>query len=194
MTKDTQRGSRSKSSAGWLREHEQDLYVQRARREQVRSRATYKLEEIDQRDRLFRPGMVVVELGAAPGGWTEYAAARVLEAGKGKSGRVIASDILPMDGIAGVEFFQGDFTEERVVADILNAMGGSRADLVLSDMAPNLSGVVATDQARAMYLAELALDLAEQLLRPQGDFVTKLFQGTGFEPVSYTHLTLPTKA
>ncbi len=153
-----------------------DPFVQRARKEDYRSRAVYKLIEIDERDQLLSPGLTVVELGAAPGGWTQY-----LERKLGGRGRIIATDILPMDHLGEVEFIQGDFTEDAVLDQIVASLGDSRADLVLSDMAPNMSGVASSDQARAMYLAELALDMARQLLRPGGHFVTKLFQGAGFE-------------
>ena len=168
--------ARSKTSGRWLQEHENDKYVQRSRKEGYRSRASYKLLELDKKDRLFRPGMLVVDLGAAPGGWTQVAAERV-----GDSGRVVASDILPMDGVAGVDFIQGDFTEESVLEAILETLGGSRADLVISDMAPNMSGMKAVDQPRAMYLVELAVDMAYNVLNPGGVFVAKVFQGEGFD-------------
>lgn len=165
---------RSKSSQRWLREHFDDAFVARARQEGYRSRAVYKLAEIDRRDRLFRPGMRVVDLGAAPGGWSQYAADRV-----GPSGRVVSSDLLAMDPIPGVEIVTGDFREEVVLRQILDALGEDRADLVLSDIAPNLSGVDAVDQPRAIYLAELALDLAAGILKPNGAFLVKAFQGQG---------------
>jgi 23S rRNA (uridine2552-2'-O)-methyltransferase len=167
---------RSKSSKRWLAEHFSDEYVLRAQREGRRSRASYKLEEIDQRDQLLRPGVTVVDLGAAPGGWSELAAARL--AGRG---RVIATDILPMEPLAGVEFLQGDFTEDEVLAELGGRLAGAPVDLVLSDMAPNLSGEGDVDQARAMHLAELALDLALAVLRPGGDLLVKAFQGAGYE-------------
>ncbi|HEB58750.1 MAG TPA: 23S rRNA (uridine(2552)-2'-O)-methyltransferase RlmE [Gammaproteobacteria bacterium] len=167
---------RSKSSHRWLREHFDDAWVKRAQKEGYRSRAVYKLQEIDERDRLIRPGMTIVDLGAAPGGWSQYAAKRL----NGR-GRVIALDILPMDSIAGVEVLEGDFTEQAALDDLLALLGDSRVDLVLSDMAPNLSGNRVVDQPRAMYLAELALDLAERVLRPGGDFLTKVFQGEGID-------------
>lgn len=166
--------ARSKSSGRWLQEHEKDVYVLRARKEGYRSRASYKLLELDTKDRLFRAGMVVVDLGAAPGGWSQIAAQRV-----GDRGRVIASDILAMDSIAGVDFIQGDFTEDSVFNEILAVLGDDRADLVISDMAPNMSGMKAVDQPRAMYLMELAVDMARQVLKPGGVFVAKLFQGEG---------------
>lgn len=168
--------ARSKSSSRWLQEHERDAYVQRARAEGYRSRASYKLLELDGKDRLFKPGMTVVDLGAAPGGWSQVAAQKV-----GDRGRVIASDILPMDSIAGVDFVVGDFTEESVFEEILAVLGEDRADLVISDMAPNMSGVKGVDQPKAMYLVELAVDMARQVLKPGGAFVAKVFQGEGFD-------------
>jgi len=169
--------ARSKSSKRWLQEHFSDQYVKQSQKDGYRSRASYKLLEIDQKDRLFRPGMTVVDLGAAPGGWSQVAAQRV-----GDSGRVIASDILEMDAMAGVHFIQGDFTEQAVFDSLLALIGDTPVDLVISDMAPNMSGVDAVDQPRAMYLVELALDMAAQILRPGGCFVAKVFQGEGFEP------------
>lgn len=166
------------SSKAWLKEHREDPYVQQAQREGYRSRACYKLLELQQRDRLFRPGMTVLDLGSAPGGWSQVAARLV-----GHSGRVVASDILPMDSIAGVEFIQGDFTEEAVFRQILAAVSGLPVDLVMSDMAPNMSGMNAVDQPRSIYLVELALDLARQVLAPGGVFVSKVFQGEGFDAV-----------
>ncbi len=165
---------RSKSSQRWLREHFDDPFVARAQQEGYRSRAVYKLTEIDQRDHLLRPGLRVVDLGAAPGGWSQYAAERV-----GRSGCVVASDILPMDPIPGVDIVTGDFHEESVLNSILARLGDEPADLVLSDIAPNLSGTDAVDQPRAMYLCELALDLAVRVLKPNGAFLVKLFQGQG---------------
>jgi 23S rRNA (uridine2552-2'-O)-methyltransferase len=168
--------ARSKSSSRWLQEHEKDHYVQLARKEGYRSRASYKLLELDAKDRLFRPGMVVVDLGAAPGGWSQIAAQRV-----GHHGRVIASDILAMDAIAGVEFVEGDFTEQGVLDEILATVGDGLADLVICDMAPNMSGMKGVDQPRAIYLVELAVDMARQVLKPNGTFVAKVFQGEGFD-------------
>jgi 23S rRNA (uridine2552-2'-O)-methyltransferase len=168
--------ARSKSSGRWLREHFDDVFVHRARQEGYRSRAVYKLEEIDRRDRLLRPGMTVVDLGAAPGGWSQYAA-RVL----GGKGRVIALDILPMDPLPDVEVVQGDFREEEVLQAVLTRLGGRTVDLVMSDMAPNISGMSAVDQPRAMYLGELTLELAREVLKPGGDLLMKVFQGEGFE-------------
>lgn len=164
------------SSKAWLQEHRDDPYVKRAQRDGYRSRACYKLLELQERDRLLRPGMTVVDLGSAPGGWSQVAADLV-----GHHGRVIASDILPMDPLAGVTFLRGDFTEEPVFAQLLAEVGAVGADVVLSDMAPNMSGMPAVDQPRAMYLVELALDLALRVLRPGGTFVSKVFQGEGFE-------------
>ena len=164
------------SSKAWLKEHRDDPYVQQAQREGYRSRACYKLLELQERDKLIRPGMTVLDLGSAPGGWSQVAVALV-----GHSGRVIASDILPMDTIAGVDFIQGDFTEEEVFEQLLAALAGTPVDLVISDMAPNMSGLNAVDQPRSIYLVELALDMARQVLAPGGAFVSKVFQGEGFD-------------
>ncbi|AQA19956.1 23S rRNA (uridine(2552)-2'-O)-methyltransferase [Halioglobus japonicus] len=164
------------SSKAWLKEHRDDPYVQQAQREGYRSRACYKLLELQEKDRLIRPGMTVVDLGSAPGGWSQVAADLV-----GHNGRVVASDILHMDNLAGVEFIQGDFTEEAVFEEILAAIGDAPVDLVVSDMAPNMSGVTAVDQPRSMYLVELALDMARNVLAPGGSFVAKVFQGEGFD-------------
>jgi len=168
--------ARSKTSAGWLKEHVDDHWVQQAQKDGYRSRAAYKLTEIDDKDRLLKPGMTVIDLGSAPGGWSQVAAARLQGQGK-----VLASDILPMDALADVEFIQGDFTEDAILDDILRAMNNQQADLVISDMAPNLSGMNAIDQPKAMYLVELALDLAQQVLRPGGDYLAKVFQGEGYD-------------
>ena len=168
--------ARSKSSQGWLKEHFADPYVKMAQKDGYRSRASYKLLEIQEKDRILRPGNTVIDLGAAPGGWSQVTS-RVL----GEKGRLIASDILEMDSIPDVTFIQGDFTEEAVLAQILEAVGNNPVDLVISDMAPNMSGVKTADQARAMYLCELALDLAGRVLRPGGDFLIKIFQGEGFD-------------
>ncbi|MBH2035446.1 MAG: 23S rRNA (uridine(2552)-2'-O)-methyltransferase RlmE [Pseudomonas sp.] len=168
--------ARSKTSQNWLREHFNDPYVKMAQKDGYRSRASYKLLEIQEKDRILRPGNTVIDLGAAPGGWSQVTS-RVL----GDKGRLIASDILEMDSIPDVTFIQGDFTEESVLAQILEAVGNHPVDLVISDMAPNMSGVKLADQARAMYLCELALDLAGQVLRPGGDFLIKIFQGEGFD-------------
>lgn len=170
------KSSRSKSSARWLQEHFNDAYVKRAQEDGWRSRASYKLLEIQEKDNLLRSGMRVVDLGAAPGGWTQVAA-EIL----GDSGRIVASDILPMDPVADATFVQGDFTEDAVLEKILNAIGSDQVDLVISDMAPNMSGASSVDQPKAMYLVELALDLARQVLRKDGVFLAKVFQGEGFE-------------
>ncbi len=164
------------SSKAWLKEHRDDEYVQRAQREGYRSRACYKLLELQERDRLFKPGMTVLDLGSAPGGWSQVAAQLV-----GHRGRVVASDILPMDSLAGVEFIRGDFTEDEVFQALLALIGDGPVDAVISDMAPNMSGMTAVDQPRSMLLAELALDMARQVLAPGGCFVAKVFHGEGFE-------------
>lgn len=168
--------ARSKSSGRWLREHFDDAWVKKSQSEGYRSRASYKLIELDKKDRLFRPGQLVVDLGAAPGGWTQVAMEKV-----GDSGMVLASDILPMDPIAGVTFVQGDFTEQSVLDELLLQLGDRRADVVISDMAPNMSGMAAVDIPSAMGLVELALDMARQVLKPGGVFVAKVFQGEGFD-------------
>ena len=168
--------TRSKSSGSWLREHFDDSYVQRAWAEGRRSRASFKLEEVQARDRLINKGDVVVDLGAAPGGWTELAARWV-----GMSGRVFALDLLPMDPVAHTQIIIGDFTEEIVLEKLMQALGDRRVDVVLSDMAPNMSGNRSIDQPRAMYLCELALDFARQTLNPGGSFFVKTFQGEGFD-------------
>ncbi|MDD5394543.1 MAG: 23S rRNA (uridine(2552)-2'-O)-methyltransferase RlmE [Thiothrix sp.] len=168
--------ARSKSSQRWLGEHFSDEYVKKAQQEGYRSRAVYKLKEIQEKDRILQPCMKVVDLGAAPGGWSQYATQVV-----GRKGRVVASDILPLDPLAFVEFVLGDFREEAVLAEILGLLGDDKADLVISDMAPNMSGVDAVDQPRAIHLCELALDMARQVLKPGGAFLVKLFQGDGSE-------------
>ena len=167
---------RSRSSARWLKEHFADPFVQRAQSEGWRSRAVFKLEEIDRRAKLLKPGAVCLDLGAAPGAWSQYSRQRV-----GEHGRVVATDILPMPEISGVEFVQGDFRDEAVFQAVLGLLPAGGLDLVLSDMAPNLSGVDAIDQPRAMYLAELALDMAERVLKPGGTALIKVFQGSGFQ-------------
>ena len=167
---------RSKSSNRWLREHFADPFVQRARNEGWRSRAVYKLQQIDQRERLLKAGAICLDLGAAPGAWSQYARRRV-----GRSGRVIASDILPMPELTGVEFVQGDFREEAVMRQLLALLPERPVDVVLSDMAPNLSGVDAIDQPRALDLAELALSLAQDVLKGGGAALIKVFQGAGVE-------------
>lgn len=168
--------ARSKSSGRWLDEHFSDPYVKRSQQQGYRSRASFKLLEIQRKDRLIKPGMTVLDLGAAPGGWSQIAAELV-----GKNGCVIASDILPMAPIEGVEFIQGDFTEDKVYQEILNQLDGRAPDLVISDMAPNMSGIKDVDQPRSMYLVELALDLAVQTLKPGGTLLSKVFQGEGFD-------------
>jgi 23S rRNA (uridine2552-2'-O)-methyltransferase len=168
--------SRSKSSSRWLKEHFDDEFVLRAQKEGYRSRAIYKLIEIQQKDHILKPGMTVIDLGAAPGGWSEYAVKQL-----GSKGRMIALDILPMEPLDGVEIIQGDFREDAVLEQLLAVMGGARADLVISDMAPNISGMEVVDIPRSYYLAELALDLARQVLKPGGGLLVKLFQGEGFD-------------
>ncbi|WP_087464380.1 23S rRNA (uridine(2552)-2'-O)-methyltransferase RlmE [Oleiphilus messinensis] len=168
--------ARSKSSGKWLKEHFSDQYVKQSQQDGYRSRASYKLVELLEKDKLIRPGMVVVDLGAAPGGWSQVAAERV-----GNNGVVIASDILPMDQLAGVEFIQGDFTEDVVFEQILSVIGNRPVDLVISDMAPNMSGMAAVDIPKSMYLVELAYDLATRVLTPGGAFLTKVFQGEGLD-------------
>lgn len=168
--------ARTKTSKKWLDEHVNDPYVKKAQIDGYRSRASYKLIEINEKDKLIRPGSVVMDLGSAPGGWSQVVAPWV-----GDHGRVIASDILPMDGIVGVTFIQGDLTEEAVYKQILSELNGEKADLVVSDMAPNLSGVNTTDQYSSIYLVELALDMARNVLKPGGSFCAKVFQGVGYE-------------
>ncbi len=170
------KNKRSASSGRWLKEHFDDKYVLEAQKRGYRSRAIFKLEEIQVKDKLLRQGMTVVDLGAAPGGWSQYAAEQV-----GESGQVIACDILPMDSLPGVSFLQGDFREEAVLDALLDRIGPSRVDIVMSDMAPNMSGNLASDQPRAMYLVELALDMCRQVLAQNGAFVVKVFQGEGFD-------------
>lgn len=167
---------RGKSSGRWLREHFSDPYVRRAQAEGRRSRAAFKLEQLDRAERLFPPGAVVVDLGAAPGGWSQYAARRL-----GGKGAVFALDLLPMDAIPGVTFLQGDFRERAVLDELLGRLSGRPADLVMSDMAPNISGVDVVDQARAAELESLALDFAHRVLGPEGVLVMKVFQGAGFQ-------------
>ena len=166
--------ARSKSSSRWLKEHFDDPYVKKAQRLGYRSRAVFKLVQLDEKYAFIKPGMRVLDLGAAPGGWSQYALEKV-----GDRGRVIASDILEIDPIQGLNFIQGDFCEDAIVEQILAALGEGGADLVISDMAPNMSGMSAVDQPRSMYLAELALDMAKQVLADGGVFLTKLFQGEG---------------
>jgi 23S rRNA (uridine2552-2'-O)-methyltransferase len=167
---------RSKSSDRWLKEHFRDPYVQKAQSGGWRSRAVFKLEELDQRERLLKPGSVCLDLGAAPGAWSQYARGRV-----GAKGRVIATDILPMEPLPGVEFVQGDFREQEVFDKLLALLPQGQVDVVLSDMAPPFSGIDAVDQPRSMHLAELGLDMARRVLKPGGDALIKVFQGSGFQ-------------
>jgi len=167
---------KSHSSKQWLRRHVNDPYVQRARKEGYRSRSAYKLTEIDERDKLLRTGQVIVDLGAAPGGWSQVAARRV-----GAAGKVVAIDLLEMDPVAGVIFVQGDFGTETGLDAVQAALQGHKADIVLSDMAPNMSGIAVSDQARAMHLAEIARDFALLQLKPEGAFLVKIFQGAGYD-------------
>ncbi|MDK2777743.1 MAG: 23S rRNA (uridine(2552)-2'-O)-methyltransferase RlmE [Pseudomonadota bacterium] len=168
--------ARSKTSADWLKEHVDDVYVQKAQQDGYRTRASYKLIELDEKDKLLKPGMTVIDLGAAPGGWSQVVTRRL-----NGSGVIIASDILPMDPIEDVNFIQGDFTEESVFDELMAVVDGRLVDLVISDMAPNMSGVASIDQPGSMYLVELALDMARQVLKPNGQFVAKVFQGEGFD-------------
>jgi len=167
---------RTKTSKQWMMEHVNDVYVQRAKAEGYRSRAAYKLIEVAARDKLLKPGMVVVDLGAAPGGWSQVAAAKT-----GAGGRVIAVDLLPMDSLRNVTFLQGDFRDEAVAQALERELAGRPIDLVLSDMSPNISGIALSDQARAMHLAELALEFAVKHLKPGGSLLVKVFQGSGFQ-------------
>lgn len=164
------------SSGRWLAEHHRDPYVKQAREAGYRSRAVFKLDQIQKKDRLIKPGMTIVDLGAAPGGWSQLCVKLL----KG-SGRIVALDILPMDPIEGVDFIEGDFREDSVIEQLALILAGERVDLVLSDMAPNISGIDASDQARAMYLVELALDFCQQALKPGGNLLIKVFQGEGFD-------------
>ena len=168
--------ARSKTSLGWLKEHFNDPYVKKAQKDGYRSRASYKLLEIQEKYRIIRPGMSVVDLGAAPGGWSQVTSRLI-----GGQGRLIASDILEMDSIPDVTFVQGDFTQDEVLEQILAAFGNSHVDLVISDMAPNMRGTPAVDIPKSMFLCELALDLATRVLKPGGDFLIKIFQGEGFD-------------
>jgi 23S rRNA (uridine2552-2'-O)-methyltransferase len=169
---------RSKSSSRWLAEHANDEFVKQAQKQGWRSRAVFKLSQIQEAERLLMPGMRCVDLGAAPGGWSQYAAKII-----GSKGRLVATDILPMDGIPGVDFVQGDFREPEVLQQLLQRVGADKVDLVLSDMAPNMAGIDAVDQPRSMYLAELALEFADRVLAPGGDLLVKLFQGEGFDQI-----------
>jgi 23S rRNA (uridine2552-2'-O)-methyltransferase len=164
-----------KKSKAWMHEHVNDPYVQQAQKEGWRSRAVFKLKEIDEKDHLLKPGMTVVDLGATPGSWCQYAIRRIQP-----SGRLIGLDLLPMDSLSGVDFIQGDFREQEILEQLESALAGRQVDLVLSDMAPNMTGIAATDSAQVMYLAELTLDFARQHLKPGGDLLVKVFQGAGF--------------
>ncbi|MBI1733157.1 MAG: RlmE family RNA methyltransferase [Gammaproteobacteria bacterium] len=166
----------SKGSKRWLKEHARDAFVKQARRSGFRSRAACKLQELDEREKLLKPGQTVVDLGAAPGSWSQYASRRV-----GPAGRVVAVDILPMQPVRNVRFIQGDFSDENVFRHCLDALAGTHADLVISDLAPNLSGIRVTDQARSMHLAELVLDFACRTLCKGGDLLIKVFEGAGTE-------------
>ena len=171
----TRKTKQHKKSAAWMHEHVNDAYVQKAKAEGWRSRAVFKLIEIDERDRLLRPGMTVVDLGAAPGSWCQYAARRIQP-----GGRLVALDLLEMVPMAGVDFIQGDFREDETLKRLESLLAGRKVDLVLSDMAPNMSGIAIADDARAMYLAELTLEFARDHLKPGGDMLVKTFQGAGF--------------
>ncbi len=168
--------SRTKTSKAWMMQHVNDPYVKRATAEGMRSRAAYKLQQINEKDHLIKPGMVVVDLGAAPGGWSQVAGRLVAPAG-----RVIAIDLLEMQGLGGVTFIQDDFSEDSGLAAVERALAGASVDLVLSDMAPNISGIAQVDQARLMGLVELALDFSAKHLKPQGNFLVKVFHGAGFD-------------
>jgi 23S rRNA (uridine2552-2'-O)-methyltransferase len=170
-------GKKKSSSRAWLKEHHDDIFVQRAQKEGYRSRAVYKLMEINDKDQILRRGMSVLDLGSAPGGWSQVAAKLV-----GEAGRVVASDILSMDALPDVVFVQGDFTEQETYDRIVASLNDKPLDVVLSDMAPNMSGMPEVDQPRSMYLVELATELAGRALAPGGAFITKVFQGEGFEP------------
>lgn len=167
---------RSKSSSRWLNEHVNDPYVKRAQKDGLRSRASYKLMELNEKDKLIRPGMLIVDLGSAPGGWSQVAGKLV-----GEKGRVLATDILPMDPLDNVDFIQGDFTTDAVFQQMLDLLDGRQPDLIISDIAPNISGVAVADQAASMYLVELTLDMVRQVLKPGGNYAVKVFQGEGSE-------------
>ncbi len=167
--------SRSKTSKAWMREHVNDPYVQRAKADGYRSRAAYKLLELDQKDRLLVPGQLLIDLGAAPGSWSQVALEKL-----GSKGRVVAVDLLPVAPLRGVQFIQGDVREQAVLDQLVLALGGRKADLVISDLAPNISGIAVSDQARAVHLCELALEFAGQCLKPGGSLLVKVFQGAGF--------------
>lgn len=175
MSSKVESNKKNKTNKAWITEHVNDAYVQRARAEGWRSRAAFKLTEVDDKDKLLKPGMTVVDLGSAPGSWSQVAARRVAP-----GGRLIALDLLPMDPLHGVHFIQGDFREDEVLQALAAALNGRQVDLVLSDMAPNMSGIAVVDQARVMLLAELTLDFCAQHLKPGGDMLVKVFQGDGF--------------
>ncbi|MBS0580803.1 MAG: 23S rRNA (uridine(2552)-2'-O)-methyltransferase RlmE [Proteobacteria bacterium] len=166
--------ARSKSSANWLSRHVNDPFVKQAQREGYRSRSAYKLIELNEKDKLIRPGMRVMDLGSAPGGWSQVAGRLV-----GEKGRVLATDILPMDELRNVDFIQGDFTDEAIVQRVLDWLGGEKFDLIISDIAPNISGIESADQGRSIWFLELALDTVRKTLKPGGAFAAKMFQGTG---------------
>jgi 23S rRNA (uridine2552-2'-O)-methyltransferase len=168
--------ARSKSSGDWLQRHVSDPFVKQAQKEGYRSRAAYKLIQLNERDRFLQPNSLVVDLGSAPGGWSQVAGRTV-----GRRGRVVATDILPMDALPNVDFIQGDFTDEAVLAQVLEALGNRKPEVIISDIAPNISGIDSSDQAKSMYLVELALDMARQTLKSGGTFVVKVFQGVGSE-------------
>jgi len=169
---------RTKTSKAWMQEHVNDPYVKLAQKDGYRARAAYKLIEIDDKDRLIKPGMVVVDLGSTPGSWSQVAIQRL----KG-NGRVIALDLLPMVGIPGVEFIQGDFREDEILEQLEEKLNGQQIDLVISDMAPNISGISSVDQPNAVYLTELAVDFSLKWLKPEGNFLVKVFIGSGFEEI-----------
>lgn len=173
--------ARSKSSNDWLKEHFDDYYVNKAKQEGWRSRAIYKLQEIDEKDQLFKKGMTVVDLGAAPGGWSQWTSNQI-----GEQGRVYALDILPVEPFAGVTFIQGDFREDEVYQSLLDALEGREVELVMSDMAPNMTGNKGVDIPKSMYLVELCVDLADQVLKPGGDLLMKVFQGEGYDQLLQT--------
>ena len=166
--------ARSKSSASWLARHVNDPFVKQAQKEGYRSRSAYKLLELQEKDRLIRPGMRVMDLGSAPGGWSQVASRLV-----GQKGRVLATDILPMDGLRNVDFIQGDFTDDAIVQQLLDWLGGGKFDLIISDIAPNLTGIDSADQASSIHFLELALDTVVRTLKPGATFVAKMFQGSG---------------
>ena len=169
---------RTKTSKAWMQEHVNDPYVKLAQKDGYRARAAYKLLEIDDKDRLIKPGMVIVDLGSTPGSWSQVAVQRL----KG-NGRVIALDLLPMVGIPGVEFIQGDFREDEILEQLEEKLGGQQIDLVISDMAPNITGISSVDQPNAVYLTELAVDFSLKWLKPEGNFLVKVFIGSGFEEI-----------